>query len=103
MKKISELCSIIKGQELKILRHNVMLGIKENATGQVMSFLIRVEDVKADAIADIKELQKFDTSKKFDVLTNKSIQYSELGKQAIINYLKFKHNLKESEIKSRRI
>lgn len=61
-----------------------------------------VEDLKQEAIKDIKAIQtlgKTPEDKMWEEITKKIIVYSKDAKQGIINYIKWKFNITEEDLK----
>ena len=64
--------------------------------------VIYLEDVKQEAIKDIKsimELKKTPSDKWWEDMTGHRLTYSEEAKQGIIDYIKWKNNITEEELK----
>lgn len=59
-------------------------------------------ELKQEAIKDIKAIQDFEKSqadKLWEALTGNKIIYSEEAKQGIMNYIKWKFNITEEDLK----
>ena len=66
------------------------------------AMLIKAGDIKQEAIKDIKsimELEKTPPDKWWEDMTGHRLTYSEEAKQGIINYIKWKNNITEDELK----
>ncbi len=60
------------------------------------------EEIRQEAIKDIKsimELEKTPSDKWWEDMTGHKLTYSEEAKQGIINYIKWKNNITEEELK----
>ena len=58
--------------------------------------------LKQEAIKDIKEIQNLENSpldKTWEKITGYKMVYSLAGKQAVINYIKWKFNISEEDLK----
>ena len=66
------------------------------------SYMIREDIIKEEAIKDIKsimELEKTPSDKWWEDMTGHRLTYSEEAKQGIINYIKWKNNITEEDLK----
>ena len=64
--------------------------------------ILIVKLIKQEAIKDIKEIQNLEHTfldKTWENLTGYKMVYSLAGKQAVINYIKWKNNLTEEDLK----
>ena len=65
-------------------------------------FIDAMKELKQEAIKDIKsimELEKTPPDKWWEDMTGHRLTYSEEAKQGIINYIKWKNNITEDELK----
>ena len=84
--------------EFKTLKDLERFGYPEQTYGD----LIDANEIKQEAIKDIKslmELKKTPSDKWWEEMTGHRLTYSEETKQGIINYIKWKFNITEEDLK----